>query len=184
MGDITYKFPTSCQTEITMFDSNAKLLLQKQDTPCNQEPSQFTVLRDSTKHFYYTHTLNEPTTEDVRIVCRMIWYPKSDIDVNIKMDQVTPVVQHVIPSNISAPGLRYSSRTGSLILNIDRNQEVSIEAFRLNGEKIPRISSKHYLNAGTHILPLSNGTANGMVILKVNGPSFSETKQINVIGSR
>jgi hypothetical protein len=79
------------------------------------------------------------------------------------------------------PVLEFNHDTRMLIIRVDRGQRLTISAFVLTGKKVNKMSCEKYLAPGTHRISFNNRKlADGVVVFKVEGAGFSESKTINL----
>jgi hypothetical protein len=68
-----------------------------------------------------------------------------------------------------------------LIIRVDHAQRLTISAFISTGQKANKLSCEKFLEPGTHLISFNNKKlADGVVIFKVEGNGFTETKTINL----
>jgi hypothetical protein len=78
------------------------------------------------------------------------------------------------------PIVTYSSAEKKLMLRITKPQFVEMTAYIVNGEKSTQLSSRKFLQAGTHSFSMDEERfSSGIAVIHVKGESFSEVKMIN-----
>jgi hypothetical protein len=89
------------------------------------------------------------------------------------------------PAGVKQPLVSYSSLTKTLYVTIDKPQDVSIAAFSVDGKKIPQLSQARFFNSGTHAVDIGKtGCSASIVIVRVQGETFSSVKRINLGAGR
>ncbi len=69
--------------------------------------------------------------------------------------------------------------SGTIQLNLNKSQEISISAFTLNGRKIDFLSQSRILPAGEHVIKLDlSRVSDNIILFYVNGDNFTRTKTI------
>jgi hypothetical protein len=78
------------------------------------------------------------------------------------------------------PIVTYSSAEKKLMIRITKPQLVEVTAYIVNGEKSTQLSSRKFLQAGTHSFSMDDERfSSGVAVIHVKGESFSEVKMIN-----
>jgi hypothetical protein len=81
----------------------------------------------------------------------------------------------------SKPAITFNAATKILTIRVSHPQRLSISAFVLTGKQVNRLSTEKFFEAGTHQISLNNQKlGDGIVIFKVEGPGFSESRTINL----
>jgi hypothetical protein len=123
----------------------------------------------------------------ITITEKIIGYDKTAVSLAVDVSPAnTPVQPPRKPlSGGMRPAVSYSSQTKTLYVTIDKPQNVSIEAFGVDGKKIPQLSQARFLESGTHAIAVSKADCSaGIVIFRVQGEKFSSVKRINLAAGR
>ena len=184
MATVTYDFPTSCQFDLQVADSKGTLVYSLlAANRCASSPTRITLLPGTEK----TVDLNAPfslrRTDTLRVKAMMAGYPLSRIQVKVLQHAAATAVQ---PSTLEGidplkPELSFNHATKILTITLSRPQHLSISAFVLTGKQVNKLATEKFLSAGTHQISFNNQKlGDGIVIFKVEGAGFSETRTINL----
>ncbi len=79
--------------------------------------------------------------------------------------------------------LNYSSQSKAVTIRIPRAQKVTISAYIINGQKVKQLSVAKYFSAGLHHYSLADIQQfdTGLLVIEVEGETFSERKVINIM---
>jgi hypothetical protein len=84
-------------------------------------------------------------------------------------------------SGAHRPVVEFDRDKKMLVIRIDRAQRLTISAFVLTGQKMNKLTTEKFFAPGTHLISFNNRKlADGVVIFKVEGAGFSESKTINL----
>jgi hypothetical protein len=102
--------------------------------------------------------------------------------ITVVNEQVSDLVEQAKPKTKSSHSiLTYSGAEKKLILKITKPQIVYVTAYIVNGEKSTQLSSKRFLEAGTHTFRMDQERFNsGVVVIHVKGENFSEVQMVNL----
>jgi hypothetical protein len=192
MGSVLYDFKTSCQFVLEVIRSNGNTVISQTSTglksgrpqDCEQGTSLLKLAPSSEKLMMFAPVpLTLKNTETLTVKTQMAGYPLSAVTVNVLYKASPapsgPVALEWSTENKSA--LEFNGETKMLIIRVNRAQKLKISAFILTGQKINKLSCERFLAPGTHQISFNNPKlAEGVVIFKVEGNSFSETKTINL----
>jgi hypothetical protein len=192
MGSVLYDFNTSCQFKIEVIGSNGKAVYSQlsaglpSDPPkgCETAASQL-MLAPSAERLLGSVAvpLTLKNTDTLTVKAQMAGYPLSTATVKV-LYKAAPALSGPVALEWTAenkPALEFNSETKMLIIRVNRAQRLTISAFILTGQKINKLSCERFLTPGTHQISFNNPKlADGVVIFKVEGNGFSETKTINL----
>ena len=192
MGTVTYDFNTSCQCILEVSGSNGNSVYSKSSTgllsdrPEGCEPvSSLLKLAPSTEHImvFTAVPLRYKNTDTLTVKVQMSGYPLSIVPVKVlyiaSQAPSGPVALEWSTEN--KPDIEFNSETKMLLLRVNRSQKLTISAFILTGQKMNKLSCERFLAPGTHQISFNNPKlADGVVIFKVEGNGFSQTKTINL----
>jgi hypothetical protein len=133
-------------------------------------------------NFFYYDTLNP-----LLVTGKVAGYDKTEVAVAVFLNSGgTPVKPPAAkPAGLKQPLVSYSSLTKTLYVTIDKPQNVSIAAFSVDGKKIPQLSQARFFNSGSHAVPIGKaGCSASIVIVRVQGETFSSVKRINLAPGR
>jgi hypothetical protein len=185
MGTVVYDFNTSCQFDVRIDGSRGGIVYSLLPTePCRGAPSRLQLPPSAeTVREFPPVTLRLKKTDTLTVKAQMAGYPLSTVPVRIvyetAMESSIPVALE--GSYGHQPVLEFNHETRMLIIRIDRAQRLTISAFISTGKKANKLSCEKFLEPGTHLISFNNKKlADGVVIFKVEGNGFSETKTINL----
>ena len=180
MATVTYNFSNSCKYDMMIHnDSGDEIYHYLDNIDCLAIPTQIELGPGESESFYFTYYVTAET-EHLLISGLMAGYEKSKVSVTVPITTQTPVIQKVQKTTTADKRLTYSNRTGKLILNLNKGQHVTIDAFTLSGKKIRSLSHNGFFKAGHHtIFDNTTQKANGMIIVWVRGEDFQTTRKIN-----
>ena len=192
MGSVVYDFQTSCQLKLEVTGSNGKALYSQLSTglPSGQPKgaesaaSQLMLAPSAEKILGPVSVpLVSKNTDTLSVKAQMAGYPLSTVAVKV-LYKAAPALSGPVALEWTAenkPALEFNSETKMLIIRVNRAQRLTISAFILTGKKINKLSCERFLLPGTHQISFNNPKlADGVVIFKVEGNGFSETKTINL----
>jgi|WetSurMetagenome_2_1015567.scaffolds.fasta_scaffold115642_2 hypothetical protein len=192
MGSVLYDFNTSCQLKIEVIGSNGKTvysllsagLPSDQPKGCKTSASQLMLAPSAEKLLgSVALPLTLKNTDTLTVKAQMEGYPLSTVTVKV-MYMAFPTPSGPVALEWTAEkktALEFNSETKMLIIRVNRAQRLTISAFILTGQKINKLSCERFLSPGTHQISFNNPKlADGVVIFKVEGNGFSETKTINL----
>ena len=192
MGSVLYDFNTSCQLKVEVIGSNWKAVYSQLSAGlpsgppkgCQAAASQL-MLAPSAERLLESAAvpLTLKNTDTLTVKAQMTGYPLSIVTVKV-MYIASPAPSGPVALEWTAenkPALEFNSETKMLIIRVNRAQRLTISAFILTGQKINKLSCERFLAPGTHQISFNNPKlADGVVIFKVEGNGFSETKTINL----
>jgi hypothetical protein len=192
MGSVLYDFKTSCQFILEVIQSNGNSVvsqastglkyLHKQDCAPIMSSLKLAPLAEKNVTFAAV-PLTLKNTDTLTVKAQMSGYPLSAVLMRVVYKAFSapsgPVALEWSAEN--KPGLEFNGETKMLIIHVTRAQRLTISAFILTGQKINKLSCERFLAPGTHKISFNNPKlAEGIVIFKVEGNGFSETKTINL----
>jgi hypothetical protein len=185
MGTVLYDFNTTCQYDLRIEGSRGGILyslLQREacrGTPSRLElPPSIETVRDFPPVF-----LQLKRTDTLFVKAQMAGYPLSMVPLRIVYKAAG---ESVAPEALEGatghkPVLEFNHETRMLIIHLDRAQRLTISAFVSTGKKANKLTTEKFLEPGTHLISFNNKKlADGVVIFKIEGNGFSETKTINL----
>jgi hypothetical protein len=185
MGTVLYDFNSGCQFDMQVAGSRSTRLysfLEKQI--CSSRPSRLS-LRPSTETVMkfpgFPLTLKHADT--LKIKAQMAGYPLSSVQMSVPYSAAAGVSEPVYleGGKMGTPMVDFNKETKMLVIRLDRAQRLTVSAFVLTGKKVNKLSCEKFLAPGTHLISFHNRKlANGVVIFKVEGNGFSESKTINL----
>jgi hypothetical protein len=181
MASVSYTFNSTCKYDMLVeSDQGEELYHYLGNVPCLQRITKIELDPGESVDFPFDYRVSD-AYEYLTISTWMAGYDKSKVSVDVPIELETLVVHkhHVTPKGVHR--LTHSSRTGSLVLNLYKGQKVTIDAFLLSGKKIGSLSQNTFFEAGSHTILDARAAekANGMIIVRVRGDNFQETKKIN-----
>lgn len=192
MATVLYDFTTSCQFELHVIGSSGNILysllaprLTTGRTKACEPVSSHLMLAPSTgKNIEFDAVqLKLMNTDTLTVKAQMAGYPLSAIPLKIvyQTDSTAPEPIALEGTAGMKPALEFNNETKTLVIRVNRAQRLTISAFILTGQKIDKLSCEKFLAPGTHLINFKNRKlTNGVVIFKVEGNGFSETKTINL----
>jgi hypothetical protein len=187
MGTVVYDFSTPCLLEVQIASSNGKIIFSSLATePCSRLESSKIILSPSAEKVIETYIaplLKLKTSDMLTIRVQMTGYPLSTIPVTVACQTFSkPETPIALEGNSGyKPTVEFNSETKMLIIRVLRAQRLTISAFIFTGKKVNKLSCEKFLAPGTHLISFKNRKlSNGIVIFKVEGNGFSETKTINL----
>jgi hypothetical protein len=192
MGTVVYDFNTSCQLKIELISTNGNaffsqllsVMPSRRLNGCVPVTSQL-MFAPSTEKLLgpVAVPLNLKNADTLTVKATMVGYPLSAVSVKVLYRSAPAPAGPVALewSSENSPKIEFNSETKMLIIRITRAQRLSISAFLVTGQKINKLSCERFLAPGTHQISFNNPKlAEGVVIFKVEGNGFSETKTINL----
>jgi hypothetical protein len=189
MGTVLYNFSTSCQFELQVVGSNGNTVYSlpahgMASGRCEPEATRLMIAPSAEKRMEFTPVLLKlKSTDTLTVKAQMAGYPLSAVPVRIIYQATsTPAVPFALEGTVgNKPVLEFNSETKMLVITVTRAQRLTISAFILTGQKINKLSCEKFLAPGTHLISFNNRKlSDGVVIFKVEGNGFSETKTINL----
>jgi hypothetical protein len=186
MGTVLYDFPSSCQFDLTVRGSTGSFFYSLLGSkPCTDGSSRLTLPPGTEKTEEFTGIpLRLSLTDTLMISAQMAGYPLSAVSVKAAF-QSAPAPGQIVAlegtTDREKPVIEFNRETKMLVITMTRAQRLTISAFVLTGKKINKVSCERFLAPGTHLISFNNSKlADGVVIFKVEGAGFSETKTINL----
>jgi hypothetical protein len=186
MGTVLYDFATSCQFDLHVTGSNGKFFYSLLGSkPCEPGASRLTLAPSAEQVTDFSGIPLKPAGSDTLTVkAQMAGYPLSTVSVKVAyLAAPAPVTAIALEGTTERdkPALEFNSETKTLVIKVSRAQRLTISAFILTGKKVNKLSCEKFLAPGTHLISFNNRKlADGVVIFKVEGVGFSETKTINL----
>ena len=186
MGAVRYDFPTSCQFSLQVSDSRGTVIYSReQSDTCINEPSKLELSPGAGMTVSLgAIPLGLKKSDTLTVKAEMAGYPLSAVSVKaLYTAAVTPALPTALEGTLQSgkPFLDFSVETKMLTIRLDHPQRLTVSAFVLTGKKVNKLSTEKFLTAGTHTISFNNRKlADGVVIFKVEGNGFSETKTINL----
>jgi hypothetical protein len=192
MGTVVYDFNTSCQLKLEVIGTNGNTVFSQllSGVPsgrlqaCEPAESQLILAPSAEKLLGPVPVpLTLKNTDTLTVNAQMAGYPLSAVSVKV-IYRAAPAPAGPVALEWSAentPKIEFNSETKMLIIRVTRAQRLTISAFLVTGQKINKLSCERFLAPGTHRISFNNPKlAEGVVIFKVEGNGFSETKTINL----
>jgi hypothetical protein len=99
------------------------------------------------------------------------------------VNKISAVGQKPAKGNIVA--IRLTVLSNGLTVSLPLAQKISISVMGLNGRLLDQVTSNRLLSAGSHSIAYNwTKFGNKPMILHIKGESFSQSQQVNVLGSR
>ncbi|MBN2038389.1 MAG: hypothetical protein JW768_16735 [Chitinispirillaceae bacterium] len=192
MGTVIYDFRTSCQLKLEVIGADGSDIFSRlvseppSDQPhgCAPGASQLALAPSAEKILGPVSVpLTLKNADTLTVKALMAGYPLSAVSVKV-IYRSAPAPAEPVALEWSAgnrPKIEFNSETKMLIIRVARAQRLTISAFLMTGQKINKLSCEKFLAPGTHQISFNNPKlAEGVVIFKVEGAGFSETKTINL----
>jgi hypothetical protein len=185
MGTVLYDFNSTCQFDVQVNGAKGRRLYSfLENQACSSRPSRI-ILRPSeeTVMAFPPIPLAMKHADTIRIKAQMAGYPLSAVQLSLPYsatrDGSEPV--YLEGGKVGKPVIEFNHETKMLVIRLDRSQRLSISAFVLTGKKVNKLSCEKFLAPGTHLISFNNRKlADGVVIFKVEGNGFSESRTINL----
>ncbi|MBN1127966.1 MAG: hypothetical protein JXA71_03210 [Chitinispirillaceae bacterium] len=185
MGTVLYDFNSGCQFDVQVTGSRGSRVysfLEKQT--CSSQPSRIT-LRPSTETVmeFPIIPLTIRFADTLKVSAQMAGYPLSTVQLLLPYTAASGISEPVYLEGGKAgkPVVTFNKDTKMLVIRIDRAQRLTVSAFVLTGKKVNKLSTEKFFAPGTHLISFNNRKlSNGVVIFKVEGNGFSESKIINL----
>jgi hypothetical protein len=119
----------------------------------------------------------------VTVTAKTFSFGKSDASIDIHIQKSGTAI--LVPDPLAMQKISCNSlsiRAGkTLMLTLLKNERVSVALYTVSGQKLVQLISNRYLAAGEHSLDIAkSGIAEGVVIVRVSGETFSLTKAVHV----
>lgn len=164
-GTVVY-MPQRLFTAVT--DANGYYKVDSIPLTQNGEP----VLVTFSKSGYIGQAIDTTLDHDVSTLVDAIL--QADGPVDIALERPSAGVE---PAGI----IQFSPKDKMLSIRVDRAQMVAIDAFLSNGRREGRLSTNRHFGPGVYRFSMnSKDLGSGMVIVRVRGEDFEETKRINL----
>ena len=84
-------------------------------------------------------------------------------------------------NTVTKPTLEFNYEAKTLIIKVKRAMRVTVSAFILTENKVTKQTVEKFLSPGTHRISFNNKKlTSGVIVFKVEGNGFSESKTINL----
>ncbi len=185
MGTVLYDFNTSCQLDVQIFGSSGTMVSSlPAKEACSSETSRILLAPSAEKKMEASILpLKLKKADTLSVKTQMTGYPLSNVAVKVAYQAVSmPEAPIALEGKVGyKPALEFNSETKTLIIRVNHAQRLTISAFILTGKNVDKLSCEKFLAPGTHLISFKNRKlTNGIVIFKVEGNGFSETKTINL----
>lgn len=186
MGTVVYDFNTPCLLDVLIANSNGRIIFSSLAAEvCSRLASSQIMLAPAAEKIMETSVapLKLKKSDTVTVKVQMTGYPLSAIPVKVTCRTPSmPETPMALEGNSSyKPTVEFNSETKMLIIRVYRAQRLTVSAFIFTGKKVNKLSSEKFLAPGTHLISFKNRKlSDGIVIFKVEGNGFSETKTINL----
>ena len=185
MATVVYDFTSSCMFELQVAGSRGNSIysfLEKQ--ACKPQPSRIALAPSAEKVMEFPSVpLVVKQTDSLTIKAAMAGYPLSSVQAKAayKAAIVASGPVALEGSRSDKPVVEFNREKKMLVIRIEHAQRLTISAFVLTGKKMNKLSVEKFLAPGTHLINFNNRKlADGVVIFKVEGAGFSESKTINL----
>jgi hypothetical protein len=187
MAKVTFDFSSGCQFDMTAIAPLKDTVYWYQNMrACTMMGTQIVLASGESKSITYPTFSYNDTASVLAVTAKMIGYEKSAATVLVPILTSTaayPSTQKT--TTAKKPVISYSASTKTLSLVLPKSQQVIVSAYVLNGREISQLSTKKFLTAGTHSINLKNASlSNGIIVFRVDGQGFSESKRINLSEGR
>lgn len=185
MGTVLYDFNTACPFDLQFVDSRgATVYSLLASRACLPDSSHILLSPSAEKTESFAPVpLNLKKEDSLTVKAQMAGYPLSTVQVKVRWESAATVPPVVALEGRAGhkPVLEFNHETKMLIIRVDRAQRLTISAFILTGQKVNKLSCEKFLAPGTHLISFNNKKlADGVVVFKVEGNGFSESKTINL----
>ncbi|MBD3315277.1 MAG: hypothetical protein GF344_05785 [Chitinivibrionales bacterium] len=184
MATVRYDFTSGCQFDLYVTADSGELVYHHmQGRRCTEALTNITLSPGEKEVFDFSPVNISCDSRMLQITARMIGYDRSAVSVMAEVDCPSAVSPQILASS-RGPKVRWSMRTGRLVLHLDQTQDVSVEAFSLDGRRIRNLCLSRRFAAGTHAIDLNTRlTAGGVAVLRITGEHFEATKKVSLVGS-
>lgn len=185
MGTVLYDFNTGCQFDVQVRGSRgARLYSHLEKQTCSSRPSRIS-LKPSTETVmeFPPLPLSMRSDDTLRVTAQMAGYPLSAVPLSIvyKSGAESSSLIYLGSSATDKPVVDFNHDTKMLVIRLSRAERLTISAFVLTGKKVNKLSTNKFLAPGTHLISFRNRKlVDGVVIFKIEGNGFSESKTINL----
>jgi hypothetical protein len=190
-GMAAVTFTTSaggCEFEMTVADALGKKIFGSLDAvDCPKVAQQLTLNPGDSAGTEFSPYYPMDTLSPLSITAKLTGYEKSAVTVPVVISGGNTAMRPPVQGTAKAatPGVRYVAAAHSIVLTLDKAQNVSIAAFTMSGRQIPSLSSSSFYSAGTHTIGLGKArVADGVVVLRIQGAKFNMTKRVNLLETR
>ena len=185
MGTVLYDFNSTCQFDIQVTGEKSRRLYSfLENQACSSRPSRITLRPSAeTVMAFPPIPLAMKHADTLKIKAQMAGYPLSAVQLSLPYAAAKGESEPVYLEGGKAgkPVIEFNHETKMLVIRLDRSQRLSISAFVLTGKKVNKLSCEKFLAPGTHLISFNNKKlADGVVIFKVEGNGFSESRTINL----
>jgi hypothetical protein len=192
MATVLYDFTTTCQFELQVIGSDGDILYSLyaprltdvRSKECKPEASHIMLAPSAEKSIQFDAiSLKLKLSDTFTVKTQMAGYPLSAVPIKINYLAVPAATAPVaLEGNTGIkPTIEFNNETKMLVIRVNYAQRLTISAFILTGQKIDKLSCEKFLAPGTHLISFKNHKlTDGVVIFKVEGNGFSETKTINL----
>jgi hypothetical protein len=185
MGTVLYDFNSTCQFDVQVNGAKGRRLYSfLENQTCSSRPSRITLRPSAeTVMTFPPIPLAMKRADTLQIMGQMAGYPLSTVRLSLPYVAAESASEPVYleGGNARKPVVEFNYDTKMLVIKLDRSQRLSISAFVLTGKKVNKLSCERFLAPGTHLISFNNRKlADGVVIFKVEGDGFSESKTINL----
>lgn len=185
MGTVLFDFNTVCQFDLQLIDMRGtpvySLLSSK---ACLPDSTRILLPPSAEKTVEFDRVpLQLKKSDSLTVKAQMAGYPLSTVPIKVRFETAASVTAVVALEGRagSKPVLEFNHETKMLVIRVDRAQRLTISAFVLTGQKVNKLSCEKFLAPGTHLISFNNKKlADGVVVFKVEGNGFSESKTINL----
>jgi hypothetical protein len=127
----------------------------------------------------------DDTVNPITLTAKVDGYDKSSVSLKVwVMSGATPVKGPVAGGAGIRPAVTYSVLTKTLYLTVDKSQKVKVDAYTVDGKKVPQFSRDALFTAGTHALGLGAAGAANCVIVRIKGETFTFVNKIALVPAR
>ena len=183
IATVTFDFSSGCQFDMTAIAHKDTIYSYTKNIACTEMLTKITLAPGEQKIMDFPAFTYNDTSGQILITAKLIGYDKSSASIIVPVLPATKT-KYALKPRINYKNksiISYSNLTKTIILNIPSSQNVSVSAYILNGRKVSQLSTKKFLPAGVHYLSLKNfPLSKGVIIFKVEGEQFSESKRINI----
>lgn len=127
----------------------------------------------------------DDTVNPITLTAKVDGYDKSSVSLKVwVMSGATPVKGPVAGGAGIRPAVTYSVLSKTLYLTVDKSQKVKVDAYTVDGKKVPQFSRDALFTAGTHALGLGAAGAAKCIIVRIKGETFTFVNKIALVPAR
>ncbi|MBD3346775.1 MAG: hypothetical protein GF401_17095 [Chitinivibrionales bacterium] len=182
---VSFNFSLDCPFDMVAVAGNDTVSWYLQEHPCLLQPAEITLEAFEEKGIEFPAIPMTSGKGPLTVWAGMRGYDYSRLSIQLEPEginsEATDSKWDIAPKN-KAPKITFDQKDQVMNLHLEKGHKLSISVYIVNGQKVNQLSSEKFFPPGIHQFSFKNARfGEGVLIVKIAGNEFSQTKIINIL---